>query len=225
MCFAILGLKVSGIKIKNPACVKKTFPNFFQKLVVPPPLGLGATILDAGTGVNSLRMTYSRPNPELLSEPIVIAIDGRAPAARARMPGSSQRPLGTRTWIPARCIGRWPGTACKSGSTSSMPPRSPPFVEDGRQPRAPPRGGPAVGGRLLPSQRDPHRRDQRRCPHVAAVPRVRQWMKKKQRECIRFGNLVMEGRDIGSNVFPETISSFTWTLRWTSAPNGGRLRV
>jgi cytidylate kinase len=29
-------------------------------------------------------------------------------------------------------------------------------------------------------------------------------MKKKQRECIQFGNLVMEGRDIGTNVFPET---------------------
>ncbi len=47
MCFAILGLKVPGIKIKNPACVKKTFPNFFQKLAAPPPNGLGATILDA----------------------------------------------------------------------------------------------------------------------------------------------------------------------------------
>ncbi len=41
-------------------------------------------------------------------------------------------------------------------------------------------------------------------PHVAAVPKVRDWMKKTQRECIRFGNLVMEGRDIGTNVFPET---------------------
>ena len=47
MCFAILGLKVPGIKIKNPACVKKTFPNFFQKLAAAPPYGLGATILDA----------------------------------------------------------------------------------------------------------------------------------------------------------------------------------
>ena len=47
MCFAILGLKVAGIKIKNPACVKKTFPNFFQKLAAAPPHGLGATILDA----------------------------------------------------------------------------------------------------------------------------------------------------------------------------------
>ena len=41
MCFAVLGLKVPGIKIKNPACVKKTFPNFFQKLAAPPPHGLG----------------------------------------------------------------------------------------------------------------------------------------------------------------------------------------
>ncbi|MBC8095317.1 MAG: 3-phosphoshikimate 1-carboxyvinyltransferase [Akkermansiaceae bacterium] len=50
MCFAILGLKVPGIKIKNPACVKKTFPNFFQKLATAPPNGLGATILDGTTG-------------------------------------------------------------------------------------------------------------------------------------------------------------------------------
>ena len=49
MCFAILGLKVPGIKIKNPACVKKTFPNFFLKLATSPPNGLGATILDAAT--------------------------------------------------------------------------------------------------------------------------------------------------------------------------------
>ena len=50
MCFAILGLKVPGIKIKNPACVKKTFPNFFQKLAAAPPGGLGAGILDGRTG-------------------------------------------------------------------------------------------------------------------------------------------------------------------------------
>ena len=50
MCFAVLGLKVPGIKIKNPTCVKKTFPNFFQKLAAPPPHGLGAEIRDAATG-------------------------------------------------------------------------------------------------------------------------------------------------------------------------------
>ena len=45
-------------------------------------------------------------------------------------------------------------------------------------------------------------------PHVAANPQVRKWMKLTQRECIRFGNLVMEGRDIGTNVFPETDYKF-----------------
>ena len=45
-------------------------------------------------------------------------------------------------------------------------------------------------------------------PHVAAVPKVREWMKKAQRQCIRFGHLVMEGRDIGTNIFPETDFKF-----------------
>ena len=45
-------------------------------------------------------------------------------------------------------------------------------------------------------------------PIVAAVPSVRTWMKAKQRQCVEFGNLVMEGRDIGSNVFPDTDFKF-----------------
>jgi 3-phosphoshikimate 1-carboxyvinyltransferase len=50
MCFAILGLKVPGIRLQNPACVKKTFPNFFQKLAAPSPEGLGAMILEGKSG-------------------------------------------------------------------------------------------------------------------------------------------------------------------------------
>jgi 3-phosphoshikimate 1-carboxyvinyltransferase len=49
MCFAVVGLKIPGIKIKNPRCVRKTFPDFFQKLAAPSPNGLGATILNANT--------------------------------------------------------------------------------------------------------------------------------------------------------------------------------
>jgi 3-phosphoshikimate 1-carboxyvinyltransferase len=47
MCFAVLGLRVPGMRLRDPGCVNKTFPNFFQKLAAPPPDGLGATILDA----------------------------------------------------------------------------------------------------------------------------------------------------------------------------------
>jgi cytidylate kinase len=45
-------------------------------------------------------------------------------------------------------------------------------------------------------------------PHVAAVPKVRDWMKQLQRDCVQFGNLVMEGRDIGTHIFPETEHKF-----------------
>jgi 3-phosphoshikimate 1-carboxyvinyltransferase len=44
MCFAMIALAVPGIGIRNPACVRKTFPNFFQKLAATPPDGLGARI-------------------------------------------------------------------------------------------------------------------------------------------------------------------------------------
>jgi len=43
MCFAVVALRVPGIKLRNPFCVKKTFPNFFQKLAKD----LGVKILDA----------------------------------------------------------------------------------------------------------------------------------------------------------------------------------
>lgn len=49
MCFGTLALKVPGIIIDNPRCVKKTFPNFFQKLAGAPPNGLGVKISDAIT--------------------------------------------------------------------------------------------------------------------------------------------------------------------------------
>ena len=57
MCFAILGLKVPGIKIKNPACVKKTFPNFFQKLAAPQPKGLGAEIWEIKNGQRTRKLS------------------------------------------------------------------------------------------------------------------------------------------------------------------------
>jgi 3-phosphoshikimate 1-carboxyvinyltransferase len=50
MCFSALGVAVSGIRIRNPACVSKTFPNFYAKLAEPPPNGLGVHVLDARTG-------------------------------------------------------------------------------------------------------------------------------------------------------------------------------
>lgn len=44
--------------------------------------------------------------------------------------------------------------------------------------------------------------------HVAQAPFVRDWMKERQRSCVKFGSLVMEGRDITSNIFPDTPHKF-----------------
>ncbi|MBA4146679.1 MAG: 3-phosphoshikimate 1-carboxyvinyltransferase [Verrucomicrobia bacterium] len=65
MCFAILGLKVPGIKIKNPACVKKTFPNFFQKLAAQPPHGLGVKIYDP---IRDPEKKHPLPHEELFAD-------------------------------------------------------------------------------------------------------------------------------------------------------------
>lgn len=50
MCFAVLGVRVPGVILKNPGCVMKTFPNFFRKLSDSAPVGLGVGLKDATTG-------------------------------------------------------------------------------------------------------------------------------------------------------------------------------
>lgn len=45
MCFGMLGLRVPGMRLRQPACVRKTFPNFFAKLAE-----LGAVIKDSANG-------------------------------------------------------------------------------------------------------------------------------------------------------------------------------
>ncbi|MEI6342495.1 MAG: (d)CMP kinase [Verrucomicrobiota bacterium] len=45
-------------------------------------------------------------------------------------------------------------------------------------------------------------RVERAVPVVAQITRIRVWMVARQRDCAQFGPLVMEGRDIGTEVFP-----------------------
>jgi EPSP synthase (3-phosphoshikimate 1-carboxyvinyltransferase) len=48
MFLAMLGLRVPGIRLRTPVCVRKTFPNFFAKFA-----DLGAVIKDpSGTGTS-----------------------------------------------------------------------------------------------------------------------------------------------------------------------------
>jgi cytidylate kinase len=45
-------------------------------------------------------------------------------------------------------------------------------------------------------------RVERAVPVIAQIGKVRDWMVARQRDCMQFGPLVMEGRDIGTEVFP-----------------------
>jgi cytidylate kinase len=67
--------------------------------------------------------------------------------------------------------------------------------------------------RILIDDHDPtsHLRDDnvnRAVSIVSSIPRVRQILLPRMRECAKANNVVMEGRDIGSVVFPETRFKF-----------------
>jgi cytidylate kinase len=67
--------------------------------------------------------------------------------------------------------------------------------------------------RILIDDRDPtsHLRDDnvnRAVSIVSSIPRVRQILVPRMRQCAKADNVVMEGRDIGSVVFPETPFKF-----------------
>ena len=66
MCFATLGLKVPGMRLYDPSCVKKTFPDFFQKLAAPAPDGLGAEIWECST-VDGKRVRRLTDLPDLFA--------------------------------------------------------------------------------------------------------------------------------------------------------------
>ncbi|MCB1125413.1 MAG: lamin tail domain-containing protein, partial [Verrucomicrobiae bacterium] len=69
MCFAILALNVPGLRLHNPACVKKTFPNFFQKLADP-------------DGVAAVHLRY-RQDPSTTLTTVIMLDDGTAGDERA----------------------------------------------------------------------------------------------------------------------------------------------
>src|SRR5690606_33004338 len=50
MCFAVLGLRVAGVRLRDPGCVRTTVPNWFARHAEGAPRGLGVRILEVGGG-------------------------------------------------------------------------------------------------------------------------------------------------------------------------------
>lgn len=49
MSLSLIGLKIPGVIIDDPACIRKTFPNFYLKWADAPPQGLGGILLNPVT--------------------------------------------------------------------------------------------------------------------------------------------------------------------------------
>jgi cytidylate kinase len=116
-------------------------------------------------------------------------------------------------WTRARCIARWRGIACKNAwihdaKTVAALCRKWKTSLECVETKSHLRAVHLLVEKYFPEKEIRTSEVSAATSIVAAVPKVRDWMKKKQRECIQFGNLVMEGRDIGTNVFPETDFKF-----------------
>jgi CMP/dCMP kinase len=144
-----------------------------------------------------------------MSSPIVIAIDGTSASGKSTNARRVARALGY-VYVDTGAMYRALAWYCLKRKTDIHDPRAvAALLRSWRTELT------CVGGevRLLVDDYHPAREirtaeTSAAVPHVAALPKVREWMVRRQRECVKFGNLVMEGRDIGSNVFPETEFKF-----------------
>ena len=146
-----------------------------------------------------------------MKQPIVIAIDGTSASGKSTNAKLVAKALGY-VYVDTGAMYRTLAWYClKSRVDVQTPKPSPPRAANGKRRWCCVEA--ACGVRLLVDGYYPEKEirtaeTSAAVPHVAAVPKVREWMVKRQRECIQFGNLVMEGRDIGTNVFPETDFKF-----------------
>lgn len=174
MAFSLIGLKVPGVVIRNPACVEKTFPDFFARL-------------------EELRMV-----------PIVVAIDGPAGAGKSTVSRRLAEALGYRyidTGAMYRVIGvlaaeRGIDCADSTALAALCDATQMEFIERNSRVRTY-----ADGRDVSDAIRTPAAAQQ--ASKVSAVPVVRERLVAQQRALGAAGGVVMEGRDIGTVVFPQ----------------------
>lgn len=177
MALAMLGTKIHGVRIANAACVRRAFPDFFERL-------------------DCLRR-------------VVIAIDGTSGSGKSTLAKRLAKQFGfnhvdtgamyrTLTW---QCLRHNVDCNAPAAVVQTMQTMKAEFhvfegrilmFADGTNP------GEAIRGEAVNQS----------VSLIARIPEVRAWMVAEQRKLIRFGSLVMEGRDIGSVVFAETPFKF-----------------
>ena len=108
MCFGMLGLRVPGMRLSNPACVRKTFPNFFAKLAE-----LGTVIKDAGRQTAQRRGTAGLKGVKSHERHSTSSRRSARPRRRRRCSSAAFAPSASRTSIRCR-----PASRCWSAPPS-----------------------------------------------------------------------------------------------------------
>ncbi len=178
MSMSLMGLRVPGIRILDPECVGKTFPDFFDVL-------------------ETLRRT-----PRSRSVTPVVALDGPAGSGKSTVARRLAEALG----IPHLDTGAMYRAVAAAVLRAGVDPESVAEVEEIAAKIAL-----VVGERVLIDGIDAT--EEIRSPPVTAAvsavsanPAVRRLMVARQREwATSLGGGVMEGRDIGTAVFPDAV--------------------
>jgi CMP/dCMP kinase len=143
-------------------------------------------------------MTDSQPRK------LIIAIDGPAGAGKSTIASRLARKLG---YVNLESGAMYRALALKAIEQDVSFDDAPALLELSRNSRI--RLEPTLGGnRVLLDQRDVSQRVRERdvteaASRVSVHPEVRAWMVARQREMGVHGGVVMEGRDIGTKVFPD----------------------
>lgn len=149
---------------------------------------------------------------EIPSSPVIVAIDGPGASGKSTVARAAARALGY-AYVDTGAMYRTLAWHCVKSGVELGNPRAVASACRRWKARLQLEPGDPVEVVLLvdgyrPAEEIRTREVSKAASDVAVVPSVRTWMRRVQRECSRFGNLVMEGRDIATNVFPETDFKF-----------------
>ncbi len=199
MAFALAGLVVPGVVIKDPGCVVKTWPGFFEDLENL----RSRSALPGGRSV--AREEPARPS-------VIVAVDGPGGAGKSTV----SRGLAVRLGIPHLDTGAFYRAAALAVLGAGIDPGRPEEVTNAVSEAA---IDYRAGATILDGAdvEDAIRRPEvtAAASAVSAIPEVRAVMVDQQRRWVEQhgGSAVVEGRDIGTVVFPDATLKVFLTAR------------
>jgi 3-phosphoshikimate 1-carboxyvinyltransferase len=179
MCFSLVSLAGVPVRILDPKCVNKTFPEYFQKF-------------------SEITMPIHVPHPATL--PAVVAIDGPSASGKGTVAARVASALGFH-YLDSGSLYRLTALAAKNAGVAwddeaglaAIAAGLPVVFEGGETLLA----GTAVGDAIRTEEISVG------ASKVAALPAVRAALLQRQRDFRQAPGLVAEGRDMGSVVFPD----------------------